>query len=84
MARHGLVRRAMYRQMRAGELGSQLMIDPAAREDPFPYYDQLRAQGRIVSSELALITAHHDVCRAVLRSPDFGQLHYDRLPGVLR
>lgn len=84
VARHGLVRRAVHRQMRAGDLGSQLMIDPAAREDPFPYYDRLREQGRIVSSELALITAHHEVCLAVLRSPDFGQLHYDRLPGALR
>ncbi|MGH3836948.1 MAG: cytochrome P450, partial [Pseudonocardiaceae bacterium] len=60
------------------------MIDPAVREDPFPYYDQLREQGRIVSSELALITAHHEVCLAVLRSPDFGQLRYDRLPGPLQ
>ncbi len=82
--RHGLVRRAVQRQTRAGDLGSQLMIDPAAREDPFPYYDQLRAQGRIVRSGLALITAHHDVCLTVLRSPDFGQLRYDRLPGPLR
>jgi cytochrome P450 len=84
MVRHGLMRRAVQRQMRAGDLGSMLMIDPSAREDPFPYYDQLRAQGRIVSSELALITAHRDVCLAVLRSPDFGQLRYDRIPGPLR
>ncbi|MGH3475928.1 MAG: cytochrome P450 [Nocardioidaceae bacterium] len=83
-ARHGLVRRAIHRQMRAGDLGSRLMIDPAVREDPFPYYDQLREQGRIVSSELALITAHHEVCLAVLRSPDFSQMRYDRLPGPLR
>ncbi len=84
VARHGLVRRALQRQMRAGDLGSRLMIDPAVREDPFPHYDQLRAQGRLVRSELALMTAHHDVCLAVLRSPDFGQLRYDQLPGPLR
>ncbi len=84
VVRHGLIRRAMHRQMRAGDLGSRLMIDPEVREDPFPCYDQLREQGRIVSSELALITAHHEVCLAVLRSPDFGQLRYDQLPGVLR
>ncbi|MGH3901570.1 MAG: cytochrome P450 [Pseudonocardiaceae bacterium] len=82
--RHGLVRRTVRRQMRAGDLGSRLMLDPAIREDPFPYYDQLRTQDRIVSSRLALITAHHDICRAVLRSPDFGQMRLDRLPGPLR
>jgi cytochrome P450 len=84
LVRHGLVRRTVQRQVRAGDLGSQLMIDPAIREDPFPYYDQLRAQGPIVSSGLALITAHHDVCLTVLRSPDFGQMRLDRLSGPLR
>jgi cytochrome P450 len=70
--------------MRAGDLGSRLMIDPAIREDPFPYYDELRAQGRLVRTGLALISAHHDVCLAVLRSPDFGQVRMDRVPGILR
>ncbi|HEY6424467.1 MAG TPA: cytochrome P450 [Pseudonocardiaceae bacterium] len=84
MARHGLVRRAIHRQMCDGDLGARLMIDPAIREDPFPYYDQLRAQGRIVNAGLALVSAHHDVCLAVLRSPDFGQVRLDRLPGPLR
>ncbi|MGH3929670.1 MAG: cytochrome P450 [Pseudonocardiaceae bacterium] len=82
--RHGLVRRAVHRGMRAGDLGSRLMLDPAIREDPYPCYDQLRAQGRIVNSGIALISAHHDVCLAVLRSPDFGQIRTDRLPGPLR
>jgi cytochrome P450 len=60
------------------------MVDPAIRDDPFPYYDQLRAQDRIVRSGLAMLSAHHDVCLAVLRSPDFGQMRLDRVPGVLR
>ncbi|MGH3925990.1 MAG: cytochrome P450, partial [Pseudonocardiaceae bacterium] len=82
--RHGLVRRAVHRGMRAGDLGSRLMLDPAIREDPYPCYDQLRAQGRIVNSGIALISAHHDVCQAVLRNPDFGQLRLDSIPGLLR
>ncbi|HEU0128168.1 MAG TPA: cytochrome P450, partial [Pseudonocardiaceae bacterium] len=65
-------------------LGSRLMVDPVIRDDPFPYYDQLRGQDRIVRSGLALLSAHHEVCLAVLRSPDFGQMRLDRLPGVLR
>lgn len=84
VVRHGLVRRTVQRQMRAGDLGSRLMIDPAIREDPFPYYDELRAQGRLVRTGLALISAHYDVCLEVLRSPNFGQVRLGRLPGILR
>jgi cytochrome P450 len=84
VVRHGLIRRTVQRQMRAGDVGSRLMIDPAIREDPFPYYDELRAQGRVVTSGLALMSAHHDVCLAVLRSPHFGQMRVDLIPGILR
>ena len=81
---HGLIRRRVQRQMRSGDLGSRLMIDPAIREDPFPYYDELRAKGRVVPSGVALMSADHNVCLAVLRSPDFGQMRFDLLPGILR
>jgi hypothetical protein len=84
VVRHGLIRRAVQRQVRDGDLGSRLMIDPAIREDPFPYYDQLRAQGRLVTSGLTLVTANHDVCTSVLRNQDFGQMRMDRVPGPLR
>jgi cytochrome P450 len=84
VVRHGLVRQEIQRQMRAGDLGSRLMIDPAVREDPIPYYDEIRAQDRIVTSGLALISAHHDVCLSVLRSPDFGQIRLELLPGIVR
>ncbi len=84
VVRHGLVRRAVHSQVRAGDLGSRLMIEPQIREDPFPYYDELRVQGPIVRTGLALMSAHHDVCLAVLRSPDFGQMRLDRVPGPLR
>ena len=84
VVRHGLIRRTVHQQMRAGDLGSRLMVDPVIRDDPFPCYDQLRAQDRIVRSGLALLSAHHDVCLAVLRNPDFGQMRLDRLPGLLR
>ncbi|HKS50354.1 MAG TPA: cytochrome P450 [Pseudonocardiaceae bacterium] len=70
--------------MRAGDLASRLMIDPAIREDPYPYYDQIHAQGPLVRSEFALISAHYDICLAVLRSPHFGQVRLDQVPGVLR
>lgn len=84
LVRHGLVRRTVQRQVRAGDLGSRLMIDPAIREDPYPYYDEIRAQGQLVRTGLALITAHHKECLDVLRSPDFGQVRLDLLPWILR
>lgn len=83
LVRHGLIRRTVHRQMRTGDLGARLMMDPALREDPYPYYDQLRAQGPIARSGISLISAHHEVCRAVLRSPEFGQMRMDRIPGPI-
>ena len=48
------------------------MLDPKLRDDPYPSYERLRAQGRIVDTGLAPTTVDHAVCTAVLRSPDFG------------
>lgn len=59
LVRHGLIRRTVTRQMRAGDLGARLMMDPALREDPYPSYDELRARGPIVPSGISLISAHH-------------------------
>jgi cytochrome P450 len=70
--RHGLFQRAIGRQAAAGDLTARLILDPAALADPFPLYDELRDQGRLVKGDLVLSTAHHDVGTAVLRSPDFG------------
>lgn len=70
--RHGLMRRFLVQRARSGDIGARLMIDPEVRDDPYPYYEQLRAQGPTVLTGLALNSAHHAVCTAVLRSPDFG------------
>jgi hypothetical protein len=70
--RHGMPRAVMARRARAGDLGARIMFDAAVRADPFPYYEQLRARGRLVDAGVARCTVDHDLCRAVLRSPDFG------------
>ena len=70
--RHGLMRRFLLHHARSGDIGARLMIDPALRDDPYPYYEQLRAQGRTVLTGLALNSVDHAMCAAVLRSPDFG------------
>lgn len=83
--RHALFRRAMQQRVRAGELGARLILDPAMVADPFPHYDVLRAQGRLVPTGIAYSSAHHDLCTAVLRSTDFGTVAgaSGPLPGVL-
>lgn len=68
---HGLVRRLVKREAARGGLVARLMNDTVVA-DPYPTYDEVRAQGRLVPTAVARLTAHHDVCAAVLRSPDFG------------
>ena len=70
--RHGLMRRFLVHRARAGDIGARLMIDPALRDDPYPHYEQVRSRGRTVLTGLALNSVDHEVCMAVLRSPDFG------------
>jgi cytochrome P450 len=83
--RHGLVRRAITRRMRAGELGARIMMDRELLADPFPSYEALRARGRLVNTGIALTTADHALCTAVLRSPDFGTVPAEaRLPTLVR
>ena len=70
--RHGLMRRYLLTRARAGDVGARISIDPAVQDDPYPYYEQLRAQGRLVVTSLAPTTVDHAVCTAALRSPDLG------------
>jgi cytochrome P450 len=67
-----MARAAMARRARAGDLGARILFDPAVRAEPFPYYEQLRARGRLVDASVARCTVDHGLCSDVLRSPDFG------------
>jgi cytochrome P450 len=84
--RHGLIRRAVNRRAREGDLTARLMMDQDVIADPFPHYDSLREQGRLVDNTLVLNTAHHDLSTAILRSPDFGVVGgpSGRAPAALR
>jgi len=59
------------RSARAGELGPRLAVDRSLWDDPFPAYDELRAQGDLVHGRVINATASHAVCSEVLRSPAF-------------
>jgi len=84
--RHGLMRRMVARQSKAGELGGRLLVDPVVIADPYPYYEQLRERGRLVDTGFALATVDHGLSTAVLRSPDFGvsQRMPEDMPGIAR
>jgi cytochrome P450 len=59
------------RSARAGELGPRLAVDRSLWDDPFPSYDELRAQGDLVEGRAIHATASHAVVSEVLRSPVF-------------
>ena len=70
--KHGIMRQFLVRRARSGDIGARIMVDPELRDDPYPHYERLRAQGRLVVTGLAPTSVDHAVCTAVLRSPDFG------------
>ncbi len=45
------------------------LLSDEVRQDPNPFYDELRRRGRLVRGRTALVTAHYDVCRSVLSDP---------------
>jgi cytochrome P450 len=59
------------RSARAGELGPRLATDRSLWDDPFPSYDEMRAQGDLVRGRVVYATASHAVASEVLRSPVF-------------
>ena len=71
LLRHGAVRREVSRQASKGDLGAQLIINPDAVRDPYPAYEEIRDQGRLVRSALTLTTVDHEISTEVLRSQDF-------------
>jgi len=71
LAIHGVVRVFAKRVARRGDPQGRLIADPAVRENPVAFTEELRAQGPIVKAEVAYITVDHKICNDVLRSEDF-------------
>jgi cytochrome P450 len=59
------------RSARAGQLGARLTLDRTLWPDPFPTYEQMRAQGPLLTGGLVYSTTSHAVASDVLRSPAF-------------
>ena len=69
---HGLPRQLVRGGARKGDLISRITIDPAVAADPYPAYDLLREQGRVVHNGMLAASADHAACNEILRSEDFG------------
>ena len=70
--RHGLPAVYLERGARRGDLVGRLLRDPAARDEPYPLYEQLRARGPVSPGSIGLVTASHAVASDILRSDRFG------------
>jgi len=85
VARHGLARTVLRRSARNGHLDAQLMTQQELQNDPYPYYEQIRAKGPLYSGPISKVTTDHALCTSVLRSDAFGVgVDRDRLPRVAR
>src|SRR3954447_1410326 len=62
---------ALKRSAKAGEIGPKIAVDKETWRDPFPWYDALRRQDKLVAGQVVYSTASHQVCSEVLRSPSF-------------
>jgi cytochrome P450 len=83
--RHGIARAFLSLGARQGEIQANIIMSPEVRRNPYPAYDDLRSRGRLVQGRLGLLSADHEVCRAVLRSDAFGvAMNPDGLPTSFR
>lgn len=81
---HGLVRLAVKRAARHGDLQARSIGDPAHRLDPYPLYREVRERGPLVRGRLGSVTATHAVVTEALRSDDLrAGPDEDALPGPL-
>ncbi len=83
--RHGTVRVAMKRAQKVGDLQAAFMTDPRYRDDPFTFYETVRARGPLVQGKFGNVTADHAVCSTVLKSDDFrAGPDEDAMPAAIR
>jgi hypothetical protein len=68
---HGLGRMATRRWAAQGDLQATLIADPSVRDDPYPIYEQIRANGPLSRTKIGYLSASHAVAHSVLRSDDF-------------
>ena len=86
---HGVVRRFAAMGVRQGDVQARMMMDPAVRADPVPFYDELRERvagdGPLIRCRVSYVTVDHALAQELLRSDDFRVIKLgSNLPGPLR
>jgi cytochrome P450 len=69
---HRFLRTFAQLQARKGAPVARLLVDPAARLDPYPLHEQIRARGRLVPTPMLATTTDHALVAGILRDPHFG------------
>jgi cytochrome P450 len=72
MTLHGIPRTVMRIRARRGDPLARLLAGHGRGIDPYPLYDEIRAQGPLFQTPFTWATADHTVCRQVLRDKRFG------------
>ncbi len=70
-ALHGVVRGLSRLGLRSGDPQARLIADPAVRENPGAFADELRSRGPVIRCRAVLMTVDHGVAHELLRSDDF-------------
>ncbi len=75
-ATHGMLRTAVRRRARAGNVDAALLLDTARQQRPHPTYHRMRSEYPFADGAYpgSLVTVHHDVARALLSGSDFAML----------
>jgi cytochrome P450 len=70
-ALHSVVRSLSKFGLRSGDPQARLIADPAVRENPGAFADELRDKGPLIRCRAVLMTCDHGVAHELLRSDDF-------------
>ena len=70
-ALHGVIRGLAKFGVRSGDPQARLIADPAVRENPGAFADELRDRGPVIRCRAVLMTVDHAVAHELLRSDDF-------------
>jgi cytochrome P450 len=71
-ALHGVPRAFMAVQARRGDPLARLIASHGRGDDPYPLYEQIRAQGPLVRTPFVWASVDHRICREILRDKRFG------------
>ena len=69
---HGMARVALLAAARRDDPLARMILDPAARSHPEPYFERIRSDGQLSRGRLMYITASYAASKQVLKSADFG------------